>query len=157
MKDWWNNLVLREKQMVFLGALFIIAALLYLLLWLPLQTKVAELRQDVQINRALLSWMKESDKRIQESSPNKDIRKESGSLLTIVQKQIKVSTVAKSVSQLRQADNESVLLTFKNVEFDKLITWLITFTQDYQLTITQMSVTPTGTRGVVAADVVLSK
>jgi general secretion pathway protein M len=159
MKEWWNNLILREKQMVSLGALIIGAALIYLVLWSPLDNHVSQLRSQILNNQELLLWMKKTDKRIEvlEKKPENSVFKpSSGSLLAIVQKQIKTSSVAKALDQLHQADNNSVQLTFKKVNFDTLMTWIITLTKQQGLIVTQMTVTPSATTGIVATDFTLS-
>lgn len=159
MKEWWNNLILREKQMVSLGALIIGAAFIYLVLWSPLDNHVSQLRSQILNNQELLAWMKKTDKRIEilEKKPEHNASKpSSGSPLAIVQKQIKTSPLAKSLDQLHQAENNSVQLTFKKVNFDKLMTWIIALTKQQGLIVTQMTVTPSATAGIVATDVTLS-
>ena len=159
MKEWWNTLALREKQMVSLGVTILGAFLIYLILWLPLSNYVSSLREQIQNNQELLTWMKGTDKQIQalEKGTNRKLSKSSaGSLLNIVQKHIKTSSISTSVTQLHQSENDSVQLTFKNVSFDKLIAWIIPFTQQQECSITQMTVTPTASIGMVSAELVLT-
>lgn len=158
MKEWWNNLALREKQMLVLGAFAIGIFLIYILLWSPLQNKVSSLRNQIQHSQELLAWMKDADKQIQaleKNSQKKSGSKATGSILSIVQKQIKTSPVASDLSQLHQVENDSVELSFKKVNFDKLMEWLIPFTQKQGLVISQITVKPSGSAGIVAADLVL--
>jgi general secretion pathway protein M len=158
MKEWWNNLALREKQMVSLGAVILGALLIYLLLWSPLDNAVSNLRNEIHHNQELLTWMMDADKRLQnlaKSGQPKQPAAVSGSLLSIVQKQINRTSLVSSLSQMHQTDSDSVQLTFQKVEFDKLISWLIELTRDQGITITQMTVTPSPTPGVVAVDLVL--
>lgn len=159
MKEWWNNLALREKQMVSVGLVFLGAFLIYLILWLPLSNYVSSLRDQIHNSQELLTWMKGTDKQIQtleKSTARKPSKSPAGSLLNIVQKQIKTSPIATALTQLHQAENDSVQLTFKNVNFDKLIAWIISFTQQQECSITQMTVTPNATVGMVSADFVLA-
>jgi general secretion pathway protein M len=155
MKDWWLNLNLREKQTIAWGGVAIILILLYLFAWSPLMESVTMLRNKVQRNQKLLVWMKAANEQIQSARlvPNK--KSTTGSLLSIVQNQVNSSSVAKNVTQLRQTDNDAVQLNFQNVDFDRLMKWLVAMAQEEGLLIAQMSVTPTDAPGVVNATCML--
>ncbi|MHB1946864.1 MAG: type II secretion system protein GspM [Gammaproteobacteria bacterium] len=158
MKEWWNNLALREKQMLSLGGFFLVAFFIYLLLWLPLDNKVVTLRNQIQRNQELLAWMKEADKRVQILEKTAQPKKPTpltGSLLSIVQKQINRTPLVSSLTQLHQVDNDSVQLTFQKVDFDQLMEWLIQLSKQQGIGVTQISITPGGAPGGVAADLVL--
>ena len=157
MKEWWNNLILREKQILCLGIIIAIAAFIYLILWSPLHNRVSHLRLQIKNAQHLLAAMQAIDKQIQHTENTTQVNIESGSLLNLVQKQIKASPLVKALDQLRQTENDAVLLSFKQVDFDKLIAWLMIFSQQYRITLTQMSVTPGTTPGMVAAEVTLAK
>lgn len=157
MKEWWDNLALREKQMLLLGFFFISAAIIYFFMWSPLSEKEENLRHQIQRNNELLSWMQETDKQIltiEKKTPIQPSRTKK-SLLGFVQENINGSTLKENLTQLHQFETDSVQLVFQKVEFDKLITWLIKMTQQEGLTITQMSVTPSASAGIVQADLVL--
>lgn len=157
MKEWWNNLALREKQLVSIGGIFLVLFLIYFFLWSPLNQKVASLRSQIRQNQDLLAWMKDTDKEIQslEKTSAPKPNRSGGSLLSLVQKQVEHSSLSGSLSQLHQVESDSVQLTFKKVDFDKLIAWLIEVTQQEGLVITQLTVTPSGTPGIVGADLIL--
>jgi general secretion pathway protein M len=160
MNEWWINLSIREKQIVSAGALGVVIFLVYLIIWLPLSNRVANLREQIVRDQKSLLWMRDADQRIQDVEKNSQNKKstDSGiSLLTIVQKQINKSNFVSSLNQLRQAENDSVELSFNNVDFDRLIQWLTELWQQQGIVITQMSVTASGTAGVVNTEFVLRK
>lgn len=158
MKDQWNNLALREKQMVSAGALVISALIIYVLLWVPLNGKINDMRNQIRHNQDLLAWMIDADKRIQAAekttAPNPAIHN-TGSLSSIVQKQINGTPLVSSLNQLHQVENDSVQLSFQKVDFDQLMQWLTQMTEQTGLLITQMSVTPSATPGIVAVELVI--
>lgn len=158
MNEWWNNLALREKQTVSIGAIVVLFGLIYFLLWSPLSSTVSNLRVQIKRNQELLSWMKGADTRIetQQHSANKvPVNKQTGSLLSVVQNQINRTQLVSVMTQLHQIDSDSVQLAFQKVDFDKLIVWLTQLSQQQNLTITQMSVTPTDAPGMVTAEFIL--
>ena len=158
MKEWWNNLSLRDKQMLSLGVAAIICFLIYGLLWAPLDNKVNRMRNQISTDQKLLIWMQETNQHIQESEKSlqkKGVTPSGVSILSIVQRQINKTPFVSSLSQLRQAENDAVQLTFNNVDFDKLIAWLTQLWQQQGLVITQISVIASTTPGLVSADLIL--
>jgi type II secretory pathway component PulM len=156
MRERWNLLALREKQILGVGAVFIIACLIYLLLWLPLTNRTESMRKQIKSNQALLVWMQEAEKKI--SAGEKPLKQTSltpseGSLLSIVQKQINRTPLVSALTDLHQLETDSVQLTFQKVSFDQLMKWLIQITAQEALFIVQLTVTPSASPGI--ADVVL--
>lgn len=158
MKEWWNNLALREKQTVSLGALALVFLLLYLIIWVPFSNKLDSMRSKIKHDQQLLSWMKETHTRIQstEKQQQKKNTIPSGtSLLSLIQHKINQTTLVSNLSQLRQSENDSVQLSFNNVDFDKLIEWLTQLWQQQGVTISQMTVTASTTPGLVTTEMTL--
>lgn len=159
MKEWWNHLALREKQLLSLGFLFICIFLLYLLVLNPLDQKVTDIRNQISRNQELLAWMQDADKKIQSveksSLQNKNIGHSSGSLLSIIQKQINRTPLVSTLSQLHQVENDSVQLTFQKVDFDQLLKWLIQVSKQEGIQISQAHMTPSPSPGIVSAEIVV--
>lgn len=158
MKEWWFNLNLREKQTVSLGAAITIMALLYGLIWSPLHNSVIALRDQMQHNQQLLFWMQTADQQIQAAEKMTQIptpTHNAASWLSIIQDNVKQSPLAKNLTQLVQADNDSVKLTFQQVDFDLLISWLTELWQQQGLVVTQLTITSGSTPGIVGAEFIL--
>lgn len=157
MKERWNNLTLREKQTLSLGVLVIGILIIYLLVLSPLNNKVNTMRDQIHHNQDLLAWMQQTDKQIQDlaktAQPTPTVHA-TGSLLSIVQKQINRTPLVSSLKQLHQGENDSVQMSFQQVDFDQLMAWLIQLSQQ-GLIVSQMSVTPSAAPGIVATDLVL--
>lgn len=158
MKQWWFNLNLREKQTVSIGGVSMIIAILYLLIWSPLQTSVTTFRDQIQHNKNLLDWMKTTDEKIQaaEKMGQKPLSKSTGSSLSIVQNDLKKSPIANNITQLVQADNDSVKLNFQRVDFDLLMSWLTELWQQQGFIVTQMTAKAGDAPGMVSAEFILS-
>lgn len=158
MKEWWNNLALREKQMLTLGALALFITLFYLFIWSPIDETTAALRKQIRSNQELLTWMENADQKLQAlaKAPAQTVPAE-GSLLSIVQKQINQTPFVSALTQLHQGENDSVQLTFQKVNFDKLIAWLTQLVQENGLVISQLTVIPTDKPGITGVDLVINK
>ena len=157
MKTHWANLTFREKQIVGFGGGFLAIVLIYFFIWMPLAHQVVELRLQIQKNQQLLTWMQSADQQIHfhEKHPSSAIKKGSGSLLSQVQAHLKVSPIANALTQLRQADHDSVQLGFNQVNFDLLIDWIIQIGEQQGWVVSRIHIKPSGTSGMVAADFIL--
>lgn len=156
MKDWWQNLALREKQILSLGAAVVLLFILYEIIWSPFTNKIATMRTQVQHNQELLTWMIQADHRIQTLSKSaQNTTQTTESLLGIMQSEVNKSSLAKHVTQLRQAENDAVQLDLQKVDFDRLIVFLTALSNQYGIIVSQFTATPTGTPGEVMASVVV--
>lgn len=158
MKERWNNLALREKQTLVLGAFVLGIFFIYFGLWSPLNDKVNNMRAQIHRNQSLLVWMQNANTQIAalEKAPKPTAAAHmTGSLLSIIQREINRTPLVTALKQLHQTENDSVQMSFQQVDFDDLVAWLIQLSKEAGLTVTQMSVTPGATPGIVAADLVV--
>jgi general secretion pathway protein M len=157
MKNWWLNLSLRENQTLSAGAALLSIFLIYIIVFAPLMSHITSLRQKIHADQSLLAFMQASDERIRslEKNPHATTHKNAGSLFSIVQDDINTNPVAKHVTQLQQADNDSVQLRLQKVNFDEFIKWLTVACQVHQLIISQLSIIPGSDTGDVDAELKL--
>lgn len=159
MKSKWQQLALREKQMLVLGGIVMILAMFYGFIWAPLANKVSSLRADVQHNQQLLSFMQAASKKIQSfSGANRDAlnNPSHASLLSGVQQQLHQPPLSQYPVLLKQADSDSVEVSFKQVNFDLLMTWLIRVSEQNHWVVKQMTITQSTALGVVATTFILT-
>jgi general secretion pathway protein M len=156
MNEWWQNLALREKRMLAAGAILVLLFLFYEIIWSPFSGKIKNMRQQVQHNQELLSWMKNADQRIKAVEKNSahSTTQMTGSLLSVIQQEVN-KNFAHHVTQLRQAENDSVQLDLQKVDFDRLISLLTELSNKYGLIVTQITTTSTGVPGEVVASMVI--
>src|SRR5580692_12331948 len=97
MKQWCQELSLREKQSTSMGGIAIAVFIIYSWIWSPLDHKITSMRTQIEQNQKLLAWMQAADKQL-ENSKNKiqstSSAHSSKSLLSLVQQQIKQSTLS---------------------------------------------------------------
>ncbi|MCD6039373.1 MAG: hypothetical protein K0S27_773 [Gammaproteobacteria bacterium] len=158
MKEWWFNLNIREKQIVSLGVIVGLAASLYSLIWSPLNNAIISLRHQVQHNQQLLSWLQTANEQIkifEQMTQKAVVTHNAGSWLSIVQNSLKQSPIANNITQLAQADHDSIKLTFEQVDFDLLMIWLTQLWQQQGLIVTQLTITSAKIPGIVTAEYIL--
>ncbi len=155
MKDWWINLSIKEKQTVSIGSIVVGIFLVYQFLWIPMTNSTQQLRKKVLHNQILLSWMQVSDQRIQVLENTQTIPAiTKSSLLTTIQNELKKTSFASNATQLQQGENNSVKLHLQKVDFDNLMKWLTSLSQQ-KISINQMTVIASETPGMVEAELQL--
>lgn len=150
IKERWLQLSEREKQTVAVGVFFLILFSLYYFIWSPLSTKVVDLKKSANDNVILLHWMQETDQKINSLQKNYSHNKVTSPSLSILQNAIQQSDIAKNLSDMQQKDKDIVQLHFKEVSFDKLMTWLINHSSE-GWTISEFSITKSSKPGMVSA------
>ena len=129
MKDWYDNLDVRERRVLFAGVTVLVVALLYLLAWEPLVNKINVLEKSNQENQKLLSWMEQSAveaKQLQAKlkSSGASGRSKGQSLLGTIDRTAKTNKLAKSVKRVQPDGQTKARVWLENVSFDSMVSWL---------------------------------
>lgn len=157
-RDTWAGFALREKIVVGIGGACLAIFLVYQLWWSPINTALFNLRKRLVAQQKTLAFMQSADKEImhlQKESHPQEKSETVVSLLSGVQKQITQKGLQSSLTQLKQASNDSIEIHFQKVEFDKLIVLLEDIIKKHTVALTQMSVMADESPGLVSADIFL--
>jgi len=158
MKEWWSNLAIREKQFLLLGGCLCALFLIYYGILSPIQTKTTQLRERLQRNQALLAWMQQADAQLSISPGISQSNMQTvltSSLIGTIQSQLQLSPINSQLKQLRQGENNSILLSFNQVDADELLGWLMHLSKTVGITIAQLTISKESTEGTVKANLVL--
>jgi general secretion pathway protein M len=158
LKEWWLSLALREKQALALAMALLLIFIAYQWIWSPIAEQASNMRRRIATQEKTLVWMQTADKELQKvegQSNNKNKASSPIVLLSLMQKRINQAGLDGSLTQLKQATNETIEMHFQKSEFDKLITMLTAVIKQQSASIMQMSVVAGDEPGIVNADVVL--
>lgn len=157
MRDWWINLSLRDKQFLSGGALVLSCFLLYSLIWSPLTQTINHLRNQIRQSYELLHWMQHADAQITALAKTSQTKTalNNQSLLSVVQAQLTNSHFASHLTQLRQAENDSVQVSLQKIDFDEFMRFIMMLWKTYNLVVVQMTATPTAVVGEVNIEMVV--
>jgi general secretion pathway protein M len=129
MKDWFDNLDVREKRILIIGAVVLLLALMYLLAWEPFIKKSAALEKSNQENEALLVWMEQSAEeakqlqaKVKASGPTGSSKGQS--LLGIIDKTAKSGNLGKAVKRVQPDGESKARVWLENANFNDMIKWL---------------------------------
>lgn len=156
MKEWWLQLSASEKQKVLMGLALGLSLIIYFCLWQPLNQTVTSLRSQVSRQQELWAWMQEMDQKINATQHTQINVHEGKSFLGTVQTLLNKSPIAPKVNDLRQIENDTVQIRFKQASFDAMITWLIRLSETVSLQISEVSIKSTSAPGIVDAEITLN-
>ena len=124
MKTWFENLAQREKFMVACGAIFVVIALFYALLWSPLSAATEDLERSVAADRKTLGELRRVEGRL--TPPTGGTRNISNQSLAIVVSQSVVRFNLRDALTRNNpsSDDSTVTVRFEDAAWEQLINWL---------------------------------
>lgn len=147
MKKYWQDLNEREREIVFAGALIVVIYLFYALAYSPLKTALTKNTEALQEKKTTLQWLESV-----QPFASKLSRKESltnSQLLTLLSDKLKTNISKEFPYQLQQTGSGEIQLSFEQVPFEYLISWLTTFQKTYSISIKQVNVEKLPTPGLI--------
>jgi general secretion pathway protein M len=160
MKEWFNNLQTRERNLVLGAALVLAALIVYLLIWEPVTKKVAHLDSSVKAQQAQLTWMQQASqeiKTLQRGSSTQPTSNQGASLINAVERSAKETGINDSVTRTEPQGSNKITVELHDTEFDRLIDWIGILTRRYNARITQFNANRTDIKGHVDARFILSR
>lgn len=126
MKNWFASLEQREQIFVAGGAVVVLIAILYSLVWVPLDTGQKALAQEVSVWQRSLAELKPL-KGLQPASSNASTPSNAGSNQTpvvIVDQTLRARGLDRALKRSQPTTSNGIRVEFENVAFDDLILWL---------------------------------
>jgi len=133
MKDWFDSLETRERVFVTVGAFIVAIALIYGLVWAPLDAKHAVLKNDVENWQRSLTELRPL--RLTPSTANRP-RTNPGSQqspIIIVDQTLRSRGLERYRRRSQPTANNGIRVEFENVAFDELVLWLGDLGEQYSM------------------------
>jgi type II secretory pathway component PulM len=152
----WQDLSEREQYIIGGGVLIACCLFVYFFLWSPFLNHNFQLRQEINYQRSLLTWLQAAEIELKQlRSTNKVIHKVASSeVLTAIDQSLTQLKLRSFVSEMSQADSNKIRINFNSVPFDRLISWLKMCWQQYAMRIDQIDIEPDVHSGLVKAYVI---
>lgn len=126
MKAWLEKLKRGEQLALVLGALSVIALLLYSFYWQPMNAEQERLRERLITQVEALEWMQQAAQEVRqlrgEELPAPQQRRDE-SLLALVDRTAR-ATVANGIHRLEPDGEHAVKVWLKDAKFDRVVPWL---------------------------------
>ncbi|VAX11510.1 hypothetical protein MNBD_GAMMA25-1011 [hydrothermal vent metagenome] len=159
LQERWQQLALREKQLLVIMSVVIVITLFYFSLWKPLKTGIedGELRVKAQ-TRSLMEIRKQAAEvrqlRTSGIGVNNSV-KDSTSLLGLIERSAKQKNIKDGLQKVQPEGQKEVRVWMENVSFDQLISWLELLTSRHGIQINNISLERSNAPGIVSGRILL--
>lgn len=146
----WKAFSNREQYIVVLLAIFVVATLLYKIIFSPLLAGVKSSRAEVIRQQELLVYMESAAPRIEQARAEvKPVENISSDLfLPTVEATLSQASLMQNVVEISLSETQNVNIQFKDVDFDSLLLWLVNLRQKYGIHVSQLTAVPAELPGV---------
>lgn len=158
--EWFHGLTARERQLVLAAAATVAAAIFFLGIWQPLDRAVADMRDRVERERALASWMAGVSAEVeglQGRNPQTSIQGRNQSLLSLVDRTSREVGLAKAVRRIQPNGDDQTEVTLEGAGFNALLFWLRDLERDYGIRPAALTVNRGEAPGTVSARMTLRR
>ena len=158
MKNWFSSLDKREQKFVLAAAVFLVFAVLYLGLWLPLAKGQDSTSTSVGMWQAAVQQIKQLNAGIGNTTATQISPSNlSRPLVVVVDSTLRFRKLNSALKRSQPTGND-IRVEFENVAFDELIIWLGDLSNQYALQVQSGSFSIAGgTSGRVNAQLTLGR
>jgi len=126
MKDWYDNLEAREQVFVLVGGLFVVIALIYYLLWAPLNESHRQVATSVDNWERSLAELRPLRSLASSGSTGttRNVITNSQAPIIIVDQTLRSRGLEQYRRRSQPTANNGIRVEFESVGFDELVLWL---------------------------------
>lgn len=157
MKEWFNNLAQRERQMVISASVLIILFVIYQL-WSSFNSHVGKLQDRVDNQQNIQSWMQQASDEVRQlrgAGATGARPKGKQLLLGLIDRSAKENQLGASLQKVQPEGQQGVRVWLEKAAFDNIVIWLDTLQFKHGLVITDVSVDSQDITGTVNARVLI--
>lgn len=126
MKEWFNDLEARERRLVMAAAALLVVLLVYVVLWEPLESKVADLHAGTGELQSTLHWMQQASQEVKQlrGVGGAQARPGGQSLLSLIDRSAKSGRLGTALKRVQPDGDRRVRVWLEGAGFDDLVRWL---------------------------------
>ena len=156
MMDWLNQREPRERLVLVVGAVLVVAILGWKFVWEPLSEGTNELNASVEERtRQVIDLKRAAGLAASTAAPTAGGA--SPTLLVLIDETARPLGLATTFTRSNQDGPDAVNVNFRNARFDRLLTWLITLEQQHGLAVVTASISRANDAGQVSGQVRLDR
>ncbi len=159
MRDWFDNLSLRERALVLGGGLLGLILFYWLLVWEPMVRQSAQLEAGIQEQARVLGTLHQAAEQVRVlraqggSAPQQSRR----SLLAVVDGSSKQAGISEQIKRMQPEGQKSVRLWMDDAPFDDLLRWLDQLEAQHGIRATAASIDRQDRSGTVKVRLTLAR
>lgn len=157
MKDWFMSREPRERVVLIVGAIVVLAILFWWLIWLPLVTNMAALRSDIaEKSRLFIDVQRAAAVAPREQTARPTANQ---SLLVVINRSAESHGLRNAVTRTRQdtADANVLNVTLQGAPFNTLLSWLVTLETEHGVSVEAASISSARAAGIVNGQIRLRR
>lgn len=139
MNEWFQSLQPRERIMVATAAVFVVFAVYWFALWLPLERGSENARARIDNWQTSLAELRPLRGRLQSGSSSTPVAGRNQSLVVIVDNTLRSRSLNSSLQRSQPTNTGGIRLEFSDVAFDDLVLWLGDVGDQYALSVQSAS------------------
>ncbi|HSQ69885.1 MAG TPA: type II secretion system protein M [Steroidobacteraceae bacterium] len=156
VRAWLAGLSTRERNLVYLAAALLAAALLYLLLIMPLDGVHRRLESRVERKSADLAWMKQAAPQVAAAAAAGPAPSSTESLVVLVDRSARAAGLGSAVRDQSPSGARGLRLRLEGAPFDVVVAWLASLREQHGVEVESASVDSTPAPGLVNASITLT-
>jgi general secretion pathway protein M len=156
VRAWLAGLSTRERNLVYLAAALLAAALVYLLLVMPLNGMHRRLESRVERKSADLAWMRQAAPQVAAAAAAGTAPASAESLVVLVDRSARAAGLGGAVRDQSPNGARGLRLRLEAAPFDVLVAWLATLREQHGVEVESASVDSTPAPGLVNASITLT-
>jgi general secretion pathway protein M len=145
MKNWWQQLNLREQKLVASMSVVIAIFILYSAIWQPINSNLAKTKKKLERQQQLLIWVEENTARYKQASIAGQTSS-NASLTSIVNRTANQQKI--SIARM-QPQSKDLQVWIDEVSFSDLLQWLALLSNREGLQVKNIDISNTEKSGVV--------
>lgn len=158
MKAWLDSLESRERLILLVGSVFTLAALIYMLVWEPLNKRSEGLRSDLISTNETIEELIRFEGRITPPAAGNARASGNRALVLLISQTVAQFGLDSALQSSKPSGNDStVTVRFENAGFDSLIAWIEELKNSHGLDIRSASFRQTGLSGRVNSTITLQR
>ena len=160
IRNWYQGLQQRERQLVLAASAVIIITLLYLIIWEPIHQGIEEQTQKYQTQIDILDWMQTAAAEVRTLQASGAAKKQTNSsqpVTLLVENSAATAGLKPYLSKLESTSEKGARITIDTASFDQLLLWLSTLQSQYGITVSSANLDRNATPGAVNARMTLNR
>jgi general secretion pathway protein M len=158
MTVWWDQLSVRDRRVLIVGVIIVVAFLTWAYLWHPLAQQRAQLNgqlDQARRDQAYFQIAQAEVERLRNAGARSRADRQGKSLLALADITARGVALDGALKRLEPIGPRSVRATFEFVPFDTLIAWVENLARDYGVQVSDFSADQVDATGLVNARVTL--
>ncbi|HEB85515.1 MAG TPA: type II secretion system protein M [Gammaproteobacteria bacterium] len=159
MKEYWQQLALREKQLLILMSVVLLTTLFYFAFWKPMKAGIEEGELHLKAQTRALVKIRQQAAEVRQlrsgGAGKQAVIADSASLLGLIERSAKQKNINGNLQKVQPEGQREVRVWMEKVSFDQLISWLDLLSHRYAIQISEISLERGDSPGIVDGRVLL--